>query len=225
MRRLHRPAARPTRRAAGLAGISAAIIGLAACSSGGPTGSGSGSPTAGGGSGTSSSPSTSPSSPSSATSTSPTTPAASATSPVACGDTTAASLTVEQRVGQLLMVGIQPGSAPAGLDATIAAHHLGGAIYLGGWSGSTVVRETSAHLQAQVSAAATGGVRLLVAADQEGGQVQQLKGNGFSSIPSALVQGQSSTTSIQATGALVGRELLAAGVNVDLAPVADTVSS
>lgn len=123
------------------------------------------------------------------------------------------------------MVGIQPGAAPGGLDQAIAEQHLGGAIYLGGWSGSAAVRQTSAHLQDQVTSASTGGVRLLVAADQEGGQVQQLKAPGFTSIPSALVQGQASTASIRANGALVGRELLAAGVTVDLAPVADTVSS
>ena len=123
------------------------------------------------------------------------------------------------------MVGIQPGQAPSGLDGAIAAEHLGGAIYLGGWSGSEVVGRTSTHLQAQVTAASTGGVRLLVAADQEGGQVQQLKGSGFTPLPSALDQGQSSTATILANGGSAGRELLSAGVNVDLAPVADTVSS
>ena len=143
---------------------------------------------------------------------------------VGCVDRAVSALTTAQRIGQLLMVGIQPGQAPGGLDGAIAAQHLGGAIYLGGWSGSETVRQTSAHLQAQVTAASTGGVRLLVAADQEGGQVQQLKGSGFTTLPSALAQGQSPATAISANGGTAGRELRSVGVTVDLAPVADTVS-
>ena len=124
-----------------------------------------------------------------------------------------------QRWGQLFMVGIQPGTAPAGIDATIRASHVGSVIYLGGWSGASTVKATSDHLQ-QV---ATGPADLLIAADQEGGAVQQLKGKGFSVLPSALNQGKMSPTQLRALGATLARELRAAGVNVNLAPVADTV--
>jgi len=96
-------------------------------------------------------------------------------------------------------------------------------IYLGGWNGSGVVTQTSAYLQGQATGSASGKVRLFVAADQEGGQVQQLKGSGFTTMPSALSQGQSSQSSIEHNGATVGAELKRAGVNIDLAPVADTV--
>lgn len=132
-------------------------------------------------------------------------------------------LTVAQRVGQLLMVGIQPSAAPSGLDTVITREHLGGVIYLGGWIGAQTVDATSAHLQDATGPQGTGDVRLLVAADQEGGQVQQLKGTGFSTLASALSTGTRSTGEITAVGALAGREMLAAGVNVDLAPVSDTV--
>ncbi len=132
-------------------------------------------------------------------------------------------LATAQKVGQLLMVGIQPSEAPSGLDGVITAQHLGGIIFLGGWTGAPSVSATSQHVQAATGPQGTGDVRLLVAADQEGGQVQQLKGAGFSTLPSALSMGARSTGEITAAGALVGRELTAAGVNVDLAPVADTV--
>jgi len=121
------------------------------------------------------------------------------------------------------MVGIQPGQAPGGLDSTMRDQHVGGVIYLGGWNGSSVVTQTSAYLQGQATGSASGGVRLFVAADQEGGQVQQLKGSGFTTMPSALSQGQSSQSSIEHNGATVGAELKRAGVNINLAPVADTV--
>jgi len=121
------------------------------------------------------------------------------------------------------MVGIQPGQAPGGLDSTMRDQHVGGVIYLGGWNGSGVVTQTSSYLQGQATGSASGGVRLFVAADQEGGQVQQLKGSGFTTMPSALSQGQSSQSSIEHNGATVGAELKRAGVNINLAPVADTV--
>jgi len=128
-------------------------------------------------------------------------------------------MSADERLGQLFMVGIQPGQAPAGIDATVKSSHVGAVIYLGGWSGATMVRNTATHLQ-QV---ASGPVDLLIAADQEGGAVQQLKGAGFTNLPAALDQGQLSTERLSALGRTLAGELASAGVNVDLAPVADTV--
>jgi len=121
------------------------------------------------------------------------------------------------------MVGLQPAQAPDGLDATVRDQHIGGVVYLGGWQGRGAVTSTSSHLQQQATQAATGGVQLLVAADNEGGAVQQLKGPGFTTMPSALSQGQSSEATIRRNGTITGTELRRAGVNVNLAPVADTV--
>ena len=111
------------------------------------------------------------------------------------------------------------------LARQVARDHLGGVIYLGGWQGSGAVRQVSARLQAATTSgrAATGGVGLLVAADQEGGQVQQLKGAGFSTIPSARTQATLGTTALTQDVRTWSRELTRAGVNVNLAPVADTV--
>ncbi len=140
-----------------------------------------------------------------------------------CATRVRQGLTTAQKVGQLLMVGIHPSEAPTGLDGVITDQHLGGAVFLGGWNGARAVATTSSHLQNATGLRGAGDVGLLVAADQEGGQVQQLKGPGFTSLPSALALGARSSSGITAAGALVGRELSAAGVNVDLAPVADTV--
>lgn len=62
---------------------------------------------------------------------------------------------------------------------------------------------------------------LLVATDQEGGQVQVLRGPGFTQIPPATEQLGLPDLAGQATA--WGRELAAAGVDVDLAPVVDLV--
>ena len=83
-------------------------------------------------------------------------------------------MTAAQRAGQLLMVGLQPTGSSRALAAQVKSQGLGGVIYLGGWSsGATSMATISARLQAS---AADG---LLVAADQEGGQVQQLRGSGL----------------------------------------------
>ena len=138
----------------------------------------------------------------------------------ACVSSAIATLGPTGQLGQLFMVGLQPATAPAGLDRAIREHHLGSVVYLGGWTGGVnQVSPVSAHLQR----AETGRVGLFVAADQEGGSVQQLRGTGFSRLPTALVQAGQSPERLQADAATLARELRSAGVNVDLAPVADTV--
>jgi beta-N-acetylhexosaminidase len=127
-------------------------------------------------------------------------------------------MTPAQRAGQLLMVGLQPDGSSRALAAQVKAQGLGGVIYLGGWStGVTSMAAVSARLQA----AAPDG--LLVAADQEGGQVQQLRGPGFTRMPSARTQAQSSVATEEKNVEAWSRALKKAGVNLNLAPVADTV--
>ncbi|GGM97381.1 beta-glucosidase [Terrabacter tumescens] len=129
-----------------------------------------------------------------------------------------------ERAGQLLMVGLDNGASRTSLDALVARRHLGGVILLGGWTGgSDSVRRTTRHLSSLASAEDTAGLGLLVAADQEGGAVQQLRGDGFSRMPSARVQDQSSPGALTADATRWANQLRTAGINVNLAPVADTV--
>jgi beta-N-acetylhexosaminidase len=81
----------------------------------------------------------------------------------------------------------------------------------------------TASIQALATAATTDGVGFFVGADQEGGQIQHLTGPGFSTIPTALAQGQLSPATLQADATQWGHELAAAGVNLDFAPVMDVV--
>jgi beta-N-acetylhexosaminidase len=129
-----------------------------------------------------------------------------------------------ERAGQLLMVGLDNGASRTSLDALVARRHLGGVILLGGWTGgSDRVRLTTRHLASLASAEDTAGLGLLVAADQEGGAVQQLRGDGFSRMPSARVQNQGSPSALTADATRWAKQLRTAGINVNLAPVADTV--
>jgi beta-N-acetylhexosaminidase len=99
-------------------------------------------------------------------------------------------MSLEQRVGQLFMVGVPATGAGAGVLQQIAAFHVGGVILTGRSSaGTAATGNLVAQLQAQATAPGNAGVPLLVSTDQEGGAVQVLSGPGFSTIPSGLSQG------------------------------------
>jgi beta-N-acetylhexosaminidase len=139
----------------------------------------------------------------------------------ACAERKAAELTLEQKVGQLFISGVDA-DEPA--DAEIAAVrdlHLGGVILTNGSSaGAETTRQVSDRVQ---KAATTGGVPLWVSADQEGGKVQHLKGPGFDAMPTAVEQGGLGVEELRTKAKGWGGQLSAAGVNVNLAPVLDTV--
>jgi beta-N-acetylhexosaminidase len=128
-----------------------------------------------------------------------------------------------QRVGQLFLVGIA-GAPAADVAQAVQAHHFGSLLWQGtSTTGVAADRQASQAIQALASPAATAGVRFFIAANQEGGQVQELQGPGFTVIPPALAQGQLSAAELQRQAAAWGRELRSAGVNLDLAPVMDVV--
>jgi beta-N-acetylhexosaminidase len=105
----------------------------------------------------------------------------------------------------------------------VSGYHVGSVLLAhDSTDGVSATRSRVAGLQ---ETARTGGVRLWVAADQEGGFVQHLKGPGFSAIPTALVQGGWSPARLRDQARVWGLQLRDAGVNLDLAPVADTVST
>lgn len=136
-------------------------------------------------------------------------------------------MTDPQRVGQLFMAALPSTASIGSLDGLINTHHVGNVILQGHWNGASSVQRATNHLQAltRVNAGATRNVRLYLAGDQEGGYVQPFKGSGFHTIPTALSQGTHTATWQQYWAQVWAKELRAAGINLDLAPVADTVPS
>jgi beta-N-acetylhexosaminidase len=117
------------------------------------------------------------------------------------------------------MVGASSTGRDDAATAAITSYHVGSVILMG--EQRTSVSQTaaaSAGLQRQA-----GRIALFVATDQEGGEVQRLRGPGFDSIPSGLEQGGIDPSALRADARRWGGQLRAAGVNVDLAPVMDTV--
>ena len=133
-------------------------------------------------------------------------------------------MTEAQRVGQLLLVGLATDQLDPGTAATIRSDHFGSVLFgTTSYAGLTGTRAVTNAVQSLASAQVTAGVRFFVAANQEGGQVQQLQGAGFAAIPSALDQGQAAPSVLQREAAGWGRQLRLASVNLDLAPVMDVV--
>ena len=143
--------------------------------------------------------------------------------PPACPNLVFRQMSEAQLVGQLFLVGIA-GAPTAEVAQAVRKYHFGSLLWQGtSTAGLAADRQATQAIQALATPAATDRVRFFIAANQEGGQVQELQGPGFSTIPPALAQGQLSTAGLQRQAAAWGRELRSAGVNLDLAPVMDVV--
>jgi beta-N-acetylhexosaminidase len=129
-------------------------------------------------------------------------------------------MSLAERVGQLFMVDCPSTGVAAATVRAIEKYHVGSVILDGN---SELSNPATARITRQLQALSPPGVGLFVAADQEGGQVQRLRGPGFSGIPSAVRQGTLAPAELRARAARWGRELRSAGINVNLAPVLDTV--
>ena len=133
-------------------------------------------------------------------------------------------MSLRHRVGQLFMVGTPATAASPATKAQITDRHVGNVMLTGRSRGGVpTAARVSAALQARATRPATKRVGLLVATDQEGGLVQVLNGRGISDMPSALEQGTWSPSRLRDAAGTWARELRRARVNMNLAPVADTV--
>ncbi len=136
-----------------------------------------------------------------------------------------AAMSEQQRVGQLFMAGV-PATGPvsSAISTDISTYHTGSVILTGDSSaGVTATLQLTNQLQSLATDAATDGVPLFISTNQEGGNVQSLTGPGFSTMPTALSQGSEPTAELLANARTWGSQLVAAGVNLNLAPVLDTV--
>jgi beta-N-acetylhexosaminidase len=133
------------------------------------------------------------------------------------------AMTLEERVGQLFLLGI--GAALDDAERTlIRKKHIGSVTFAAFVSGGRErIRRITDSVQALATPRITHHARFLIAANQEGGQVQALSGPGFSTIPTALAQGRLEPSTLRSRAATWGRQLAEAGVNLNLAPVGDTV--
>ena len=141
-------------------------------------------------------------------------------SPAAKASRAIATMSLDERTRQLIMAPMFAGGNPADLSALISTRHVGSVVLIGNWNNGTAAAKTAADA---LQSYAPSGNQLIVSTDQEGGQVQHLKGSGFDTMPSAVAQGQMSADTLRSSAKTWGGQLKQAGINVDLAPVLGTV--
>jgi beta-glucosidase-like glycosyl hydrolase len=196
---MHRPGARRTLPVV-LCALASAL--LPACA---PTGSGPATGTA-----------------ASTTTTRSATAAPSATTAGPTGEETAVAAALghldrRDEVLQLFVAGVPVDDLARG--APLVREGVGG-LFLAGRSAASADALAGTVRQWQAAAPGPG---LWVAADQEGGAVQMLTGPGLPRLPSARTQGRLPAGELTRLADELGASLAAAGVNLDLAPVADIV--
>ena len=154
-------------------------------------------------------------------------PAPSATAATATATATDGALagwSLEEKVGQLMMVGVDAQAPKQSSNEAVDTHHVGN-IFIAGrtTAGSQATQKVISSFTSKVGPGTTHATPMLVATDQEGGEVQVLAGSGFSDIPSALDQSAQPRDQLVASARTWGKELADVGVNMNLAPVADLV--
>ena len=157
----------------------------------------------------------------------PATPMIAATRPPLAPSATArraaSGPTPRQLVGQKLVVAMHGLAPSADLLGRIQGGEVGGVILFGA-NITSAPQLVSLTRELQQAAVAGGRPPLLIATDQEGGGVKRLSWAPPSLSPPQM--GASGSTTTAATqGKATGRVLACAGINNDLAPVADVPSS
>lgn len=127
-------------------------------------------------------------------------------------------MSLEERVGQMLMGGFHGTQAPPYFLDRLREGRLGGVIL---FARNVATPPQLAELTAQLHAAAK--YPLLIAIDQEGGTVARLR-DGFSESPGALALASiahAGATHTEAVSGVLAREMQAVGINWTYAPVLD----
>lgn len=132
-------------------------------------------------------------------------------------------LSLEEKVGQLLMVHFHGQEANDEAKCLIQEVHVGGVIYYNwanGLSHPEQVQNLSQGLQ-QLAQKTPHAIPLLIAIDQEGGRVSRLK-QGFTVFPGNYALGQTGEWQRGEDSArIMGEELKAVGISLNLALVVD----
>ncbi|HSR74546.1 MAG TPA: glycoside hydrolase family 3 N-terminal domain-containing protein [Sulfurovum sp.] len=142
----------------------------------------------------------------------------------------AQELSLEKKIGQMLMVGFHGTDAPKESQICKDIEHYNiGAVILFDYNPvdknrpkNIASKEQLAKLTRELQSCSADG-KLLIAVDQEGGRVQRLKSTyGFyGQFPKASDVIKMDQSTIKETYTKMSRELRSAGINYDLAPVVD----
>ena len=138
-----------------------------------------------------------------------------------------AQVSLRRKLGQMVMVtfvGDSLEKSSASLDtmkSDLANGLIGGTTFFT-WSNNLLRPQQVTHLTSQLQLRSS--IPLLIATDEEGGQVARLSGsNGFASTPSAFQMGttMNSESYTRSIASMMAGWFVQTGINVDFAPVVD----
>ena len=134
------------------------------------------------------------------------------------------SLTIEQALGQKLMLSFDGETPSPDILAALERQHVGGVTIFRHRNVANPVQVRQLTATLQQAAAAAGQPPLVIAADQEGGTLLALAGTTL--FPGNLALGAAGSAELaRRAGHAIGRELAAMGINVDYAPVCDVAQN
>ncbi|MCP1421883.1 beta-N-acetylhexosaminidase [Paenibacillus xylanexedens] len=130
-------------------------------------------------------------------------------------------LTLEQKVGQLLMCGFHGQHADEQVTRLIRDYHVGGVIYFRR-NVESVDQLTRLSAELQDMAAEAGALPLMISVDQEGGMVARIDQEGMTQVPGNMALGATGNPEYTLECArILGCELKNIGIDMNLAPVVD----
>src|SRR5688500_965705 len=133
---------------------------------------------------------------------------------------TTAEPTMEQAVGQMLLVSFEGHTLPESMRALLSRRHVGGVTLFRAKNVQSPVQVRALTSSLQAAAAESGQPPLLICADQEGGTLLAVAGT--TAFPGNMALGAARSPDLaHRVGYAIGRELAAMGINVNYAPVCD----
>lgn len=132
--------------------------------------------------------------------------------PKSCGSDELASLTLRQKLAQLLVVGV---ADAADAKQVVEREHLGG-IFIGSWTDMSMLSDGSAKKLSDAQ-----DIPLMVTVDQEGGRVSRLAKLGIDMPAPRELAKTKTPEEVRAMTKAAGKKMKALGITVDFAPSAD----
>lgn len=133
------------------------------------------------------------------------------------------SLTLEEKIGQMILAGVQGTTLDDQAKQMITDQKVGGIIFYA--NNVSTLEGTAKFVQSIKEANQSNPVPIFMSVDQEGGKVSRMP-ETVESIPSSRKVGETKDSALAETmGELLARQVQLAGFNVDFAPVLDVNSN
>lgn len=133
------------------------------------------------------------------------------------------SLTLEEKIGQMILAGVQGTTLDDQAKQMITDQKVGGIIFYA--NNVSTLEGTAKFVKSIKEANQSNPVPIFMSVDQEGGKVSRMP-ETVESIPSSRKVGETKDSALAETmGELLARQVQLAGFNVDFAPVLDVNSN